>query len=89
MLCIFRLPGTVWGLCLSAEPDGIRNAATDASKRAACAPPRRPVSPLIAAAILAVCILVAVDTIRSWRKPCRERSASPIAVCARPENDSQ
>ena len=72
-----------------AEPDEIRNEATAASECAPCDSPRRSVSPWIAAAILAACILVAVDTIRSWRKPCLERSAAPIAACAQPENDSQ
>ena len=42
--------------------------------------PHRSVSPWIAAAILVTCILVAVDTILSWRMPCIERSACATTV---------
>ncbi len=72
----------------SMEPNEIRNEAAPSAERATCAPPRRPVSPWIAAAILAACILVAVDTIRSWWKPCLEWSAAPTAAYAQPENDN-
>ena len=73
----------------SAEPDGVRNEAAPTAERTPCNPPRRPVSPWIAAAILVACILVAVDTIRSWRRPCLEWDADAFAACAQPENDNR
>ena len=73
----------------SAESDGIRNEAATDVERTPCDLPHRPVSPWIAAALLAACILFAVDTIRSWRRPCLKWSGDAITACARQEDDSQ